>query len=133
LVPDGLFASNASLTNTILVSHSVGLEVTDGNTATLQGTLWGTAAWANGSDWIGGGTVSTGSVDVQGEPDFVDPDNGDYHIARNSAARDAGVDGGVRHDVDGDPRPLGNGYDIGADEFHPGFPIFAPLVLSEFP
>jgi uncharacterized repeat protein (TIGR01451 family) len=51
-----------------------------------------------------------------GDPAFVDPDNGDYHIGPGSAAIDAGLDAGVDHDIDGEPRPLGGGYDLGADE-----------------
>jgi uncharacterized repeat protein (TIGR01451 family) len=46
----------------------------------------------------------------------VDPDAGDYHIGFGSAAIDAGVDARVYHDIDSDPRPLGGGYDLGADE-----------------
>lgn len=49
----------------------------------------------------------------------MDPDAGDYHITEGSAARDAGVNAGVTTDIDGQARPQGAGYDIGADEWHP--------------
>jgi len=111
--------STVTLIDTILVSHTVGITVTDGSTAMLEATLWGTDTWANGTDWGGAGMVITGTVNVWGNPAFVDPDGGDYHIGSTSAAHDAGVDAGVNHDLDGQPRPMEWGYDIGADE-HPG-------------
>ncbi len=40
-----------------------------------------------------------------------------YRLRAGSAAIDAGVNTGVSTDVDGDARPLGGGYDIGADEY----------------
>jgi len=39
-----------------------------------------------------------------------------FHIFVGSDAIDAGVDAGVYFDIDGDPRPLGHGFDIGYDE-----------------
>jgi len=42
------------------------------------------------------------------------------HLRAGSAGIDAGVNSGVSDDMDGDPRPSGAGYDIGADEFLPG-------------
>jgi len=117
----------AILTDTILVSHTVGLTVTAGNTATLEATLWGDGAWANTTDWGGAGYITTGTVNVRGNPAFVDPDNGDYHIGSGSAAIDAGVDAGVLTDIDGDTRPIGLGFDIGADEAR--LRVYLPLVL----
>ena len=117
-----------ALTNTILVSHTVGVTVTAGNTVTLEGTLWGSGAWANGADWGGDGTVITGTVNVRGDPGFIDPDTGDYHIIAASAAVDEGVIAPeVTTDIDGQSRPYGDGYDIGADEFYPS----AGLVVSK--
>ena len=117
-----------ALTNTILVSHTVGITVSVGNTVTLDGTLWGSENWTNVTDWAGAGAISTGTVNVWGNPAFVDPDAGDYHIGPDSAAIDAGVDAGVATDVDGESRPIGTGYDIGADEF-PFYEIYLPLVV----
>jgi parallel beta-helix repeat protein len=122
--------STVALTNTILVSHTVGITVAAGNTATLEAALWGTDTWANLADWGGAGTIRTGTINLWGDPDFVDPDAEDYHIGFDSAAMDAGVDAGVREDIDGDPRPYGVGYDIGADEF-PIRLIYLPLVARK--
>ena len=101
------------LYNTILASHTVGIYVASGYTARLEGTLW----YGNGQDMAGDGTIITGTVNVYGDPVFVDPEAGDYHVGPGSAAIDQGVDVGVIVDIDGDPRPLGFGFDIGADEY----------------
>jgi hypothetical protein len=125
--------SIVGLTNTILVSHSVGITVTAGNTVTLQATLWGTNTWANATDWGGKGTITTNTLNYRGNPAFVDPDAGDYHIGPDSAAIDAGVDVGLTTDIDGQPRPIGAGFDIGADEYSPVVivhPIYIPLILQ---
>ena len=119
------------LTNTILVSQAVGISATTGSAVTLTATLWGSGAWANGVDYGGGGSISTGAINIRGDPAFVDPDGGDYHLGPGSAAIDAGVDAGVTTDIDGDPRPLGAGYDIGADEFR--YTVYLPLVIKNHP
>lgn len=123
--------SSVTLVNTILVSQTVGITVTAGNTATLEVTLWGLGAWANTSDWGGEGTIITGTRNYWGDPAFVDPDAGDYHIRSGSAAIDVGVDAGVRIDLDSEPRPY-RGYDLGADEYWPPGAlkhIYLPLVM----
>jgi len=109
-----LRTSHPQLHNTILVSHSVGISVTGNNSVQLEGTLWGSGTWRNITDCIG--NVTTGTVNVWGDPGFVDPDNGDYHIDANSAAVDAGAYPTLNDDIDGDPRPAAFGPDIGADE-----------------
>ena len=123
--------ATVTLTNTVLVSHTVGITVATGSTAALEGTLWGSGAWANDVDWEGDGDISTGTVDVWGNPVFVNPEGSDYHIGRGSAARDAGVNAGVIEDIDGDERPEGAGYDIGADEYTPRWDVFLPLVARD--
>ncbi|MEA3340370.1 MAG: S8 family serine peptidase [Chloroflexota bacterium] len=113
--------SSVTLTNTILVSHTVAITVTAGNTATLNATLW----HANTVPWDGNVAHVN---DHSGDPAFVDPAAGDYHIQPTSAAADAGVDAGVAVDIDGRPRPQGLGYDIGADEAPP----YAALVIAQY-
>jgi len=122
--------ASVALTNTILVSHTVGISVGVGSAATLQGTLWGSGLWANGVDWASAGTILTGTVNLWGDPAFLNPGGGDYHITAASAARDAGVDAGVTTDIDGDLRPIGAGYDIGADEYIAR--VYLPLVLRNY-
>ncbi len=120
-----------AFTNTILVSHSVGITVTTGNTATLEATLW-----ANDTDWGSVGNIFTGTVNIWGDPAFVDPDAGDYHVGLASAAIDRGVNAGVTTDIDGDARPDGCFFDIGADEFITGVAckyIYLPLIMRQYP
>jgi uncharacterized repeat protein (TIGR01451 family) len=111
-------ATTVAMTNTILVSHTVGITVAADNTATLEATLWGTGTWANLADWGGAGTVVTGTINLWDDPDFVGPDRGDYHIGPNSAAIDAGEPAGVTVDIDGEPRSAGTAPDLGADEYY---------------
>ncbi len=122
------------ITNTILVSHTVGIEAGTGTTATLTATLWGSGVWANGADWGGEGTILTGTVNIWDDPAFVNPDAGDLHIGLASAAIDRGVMAGVSSDIDAEPRfgvP-----DLGADEYWaPGAlkRVYLPLVVKGYP
>jgi hypothetical protein len=109
------------LTNTIVVSHTVGIRVRAGSTATMEATLWG-----NITDTIG---LVISSTNVTGDPAFIDSSEWDYHIGLTSVAKGAGVDAGVYEDIDGEPRPLGNSQDIGADEFW--LHSYLPLVLRQ--
>jgi hypothetical protein len=132
-VPSMYGPTSVALTNNILVSHTVGITATVDSTAILEATLWGSGSWANGADWGGAGTIITGTpaYNTWGDPDFVDPDSGDYHIGPGSAAIDRGVDAGVTLDMDGEPRPVGEGYDLGADEFPVVPPNQAPYIPSD--
>jgi uncharacterized repeat protein (TIGR01451 family) len=112
----------ARLTNTILVSHTVGVEADFGATAYLTATLWGDGAWANGTDTDAvGGSIYTDTLNWWGDPAFVDPAGGDYHLGAGSAAFERGVSTGVPYDIDGDLRSVGLGMqpDLGADEALP--------------
>jgi parallel beta-helix repeat protein len=129
----GVYLSEGAywLTNTILVSHTVGIRVQPGATATLAATLWGTATWANDTDWTNNGTLITGTLNWWESPDFANPDGWDYHIGASSGALDRGVNAGVSTDIDGEPR-FCSPPDLGADEYWPpGTPscIYLPLAL----
>lgn len=126
--------NTATLTNTILVSHSVGIDVQAGSAITLGYTLWGTATWANITDWTGLGTIVTGTNNVRGDPAFVNPAAADYHIDQDSAAIDAGADAGVTDDIDREPRPAGAAPDLGADEYQPFVPavtLYLPMIFRD--
>jgi hypothetical protein len=115
-----------ALTNTIIAGHhDEGIWVGTSSTVTLQATLW----YGNGTDTDGPGHIVIGTVNVYGDPAFVDPSTWDYHLASASAAIDEGVSAGVTVDMDGEPRPYGPGYDIGADEYVHWRQIYLPLVL----
>jgi uncharacterized repeat protein (TIGR01451 family) len=105
-----------TMTNTILMNQTIGITVSQGFTATLDYTLWGAGEWANLTNIGGAGTVTSTNA-IIGTPDFVDPASGDYHINENSDAINAGIYAGATIDIDGSRRPLGGGFDIGADEF----------------
>jgi len=62
---------------------------------------------------IAGPNNGPGAMNV--DPKFVSAANHDYHIATNSPAKDA-VDTGPAKDFEGDARPRGAKFDIGADE-----------------
>jgi hypothetical protein len=97
------------MTNTIIVSHTTGILVTPGNTATLNASLW----YGNLANWDGTGTIQH-SGDIFDDPAF---DADGYHLTSASAALGTGVNAGVRTDIDDHDRPQGTGYDLGADEY----------------
>jgi len=118
---DGATYSTLALTNTILVSQTVGIMATAGNTATLNGVLW----FGNGANTGGAGYVIVQNA-TTGNPAFAADG---YHLTAASIAIDHGVNAGVTTDIDGEPRPMGAGYDLGADEFR--FRVYLPLVLRQ--
>ena len=78
---------------------------------------------------IQGGWTGAGNIDA--DPLFADPANSDYHLTILSPCIDSGMDVGVYDDLDGDARPYGAGFDIGADEYYPleGLEVF----LHDYP
>lgn len=121
-----------AITNTIVASHAVGIQNVN---VTGKGTARYILFFGNGDDHPSPGTVAfpdmTGWV-TGVDPLFVNPAGNDYHIQSTSPAKDAGVDAGVTDDVDGDTRPQGVGFDIGADEYTDVIPqnVFLPLLLK---
>jgi hypothetical protein len=53
-----------------------------------------------------------------------------YHLGPRSDAIDAGVDAGVTVDIDGDMRPIHDGFDIGADELT-AYLVYLPLLRRD--
>jgi len=77
---------------------------------------------------IDGGSDTQGANPVQGNPQFVNPGGGDWHLASSSPAIDKGADVGVRNDMEGGLRPQGNGFDLGALEYGAESPNTEPTA-----
>ena len=102
------------ITDTMILSHAVGILTSRYNTGVTEDY---NLFYGNTTDRDG---VITGTHSLNGDPRFVDPAHDDYHLLFGSSAIDHGVDAGVYTDLDGNSRPLGNGFDIGAYEFTGG-------------
>jgi hypothetical protein len=113
----------ATLVNNIIANYTTGIT----NTAPISSIVSAghTLFDNNGTDY--GSGVSSAN-EVSGNPAFVYPGAGDYHIGPDSAAIDSGTDAGVTTDIDGDSRPIGPLPDLGADEARRR--VFLPLLLG---
>lgn len=95
-----------ALMNSIIASQTTGI-VNVGGAVTLTVTLWDTVVQpAVGVVSETGALTGTAALAADG-----------YHLTAVSAARDNGIDAGVTHDIDGLPRPVGSGFDLGAHEW----------------
>jgi hypothetical protein len=113
-LPGGALTSTIEMVNVIIANHQNGIKIESGNLAYIRGVLW----FGNDNNYVGQGKIDIVSgTEVFGDPDFVAPQAGDYHISSQSFAIDAGVSSQVRLDIDNQKRPQGKGYDIGADEY----------------
>lgn len=100
---------NAIFTNTILVNQGLGITVTEGSKAWLNGVLW----YNNGLNYGGPGAITV-TREVIGPPAFaVDG----YHLTSASAAIDRGLVTDVATDIDGKPRFVGLAPDLGVHEY----------------
>lgn len=66
------------------------------------------------------GTSYADDSNLTGDPKFVDEANLNFHLSADSVAIDAGEDltGIINDDIDGQSRPNGSAFDIGADEYY---------------
>jgi hypothetical protein len=145
--PDGLVANNTiafntgsdggirlnegyitpTIVNNVVVSNTYGISAH----ANASGTLDYNDVWGNtDQDYDLPGALEPGSHDIQADPLFVELAGNDYHLRAGSPCIDAATDAGVTTDIDGDSRPAGAGYDIGADEFRQRY-IYLPVVVKD--
>ncbi|MCP4539561.1 MAG: PKD domain-containing protein [Chloroflexi bacterium] len=107
------------MTNTIVSGHTdAGINEEGSSSVVANYTLWHN----NGTSWTGG-VVDNNPV-ASGDPLYRDPSVWDYGILPNSAAFNVGVPAGVDTDIHGEPRPMGLGYDVGADELRVSLSVF---------
>ena len=82
----------------------------------------------NGAAYVEEGcTLNWLEGNIDEDPLFVG--EGNYHLTGESPCIDAAIDEGVYHDIDGDARPQGAGFDMGADEFVSSEPCFVRSVI----
>ena len=101
--------------NNIVVRNGAGIDVcpnTEPNNSHNN-------SWNNVSHNWGGCAPGEGAISEN--PLFVNAISGDYHLRKDSPCIDAGMDVGLYVDMDGDVRPFGAGFDMGADEFVPSY------------
>jgi len=113
-------SNNVFFSNTIAIS-SVGTPLMDHN-----------GFWMNGTDFSVDSGTPTGTHNVFADPLFVNPAADNYHLRSTSPMIDVGIAvGAPAEDYDGDLRPQGAGFDVGADEFTVPR-LFLPLSLAGF-
>ena len=110
------------MTNTIVVNQSVGVNASGVSTVTINGILW-----HNTPITVSKSVTAVVTVNNQfaGNPVFAADG---YHLTAGSAAIDNGIDAGVTVDIDGESRPAGAGYDLGADELW--YRVYLPLIVK---
>ena len=114
------------ISNTIIVSHTLGVSLGEETQIVMAYTLWNDVEQrTDHPDTVQDTHPITGPVR------FVDLAAGNFHIRLDSAARDTGDPAGVPpapdHDADGKPRPFGRAVDIGAYEWR-GWLRYMPVV-----
>lgn len=74
---------------------------------------------------VEGGYPGVGNFDE--DPEFIWLDPFDFHLSGTSPCIDAGMEADIYTDLDGEYRPFGSGFDIGADEWTGSWPTPTPV------
>ena len=106
------------LANTIVASHTIGVQNTANpfNIPANNILFYRNTNDGGFSEYLNGGGIIESAANQ--DPRFVNPTTNDYHLGVGSAAINKGVATipAVNDDIDGDARPQGGGFDVGADE-----------------
>jgi hypothetical protein len=113
----GQYGAVITLTNNLIAHNRAGVFTGTGVTAAgIVGSY--NLFWRNNANWF------TGTHPILGDPRLG---RDGFHVGPGSSAVDAAPGVGVAADVDGDRRPIGVAYDIGADERR--LTVLLPLTL----
>lgn len=134
----GLHAERGTLTivhTTIAFNHAKvggGLALRRAGVTVSNCILWGNRASRDAALHVASGRVQVSHSDVEGgwpgegnldsDPAFIDPENGDYHLPIHSPCRGKGSlepAHTAARDFERNPRLLDGRADLGADEFYP--------------
>ncbi|MFA4953278.1 MAG: FG-GAP-like repeat-containing protein [Candidatus Pacearchaeota archaeon] len=96
----------------------------------FNGEIKNNIIWANNGDQIAGSVTPSysniqnwtqgGEGNISSDPQFVDSTNNNFHLKPTSPCIDAGTTiEDLLYDFEGDSRPYGEAFDIGADEYIP--------------
>lgn len=117
-----VLTGTVGITNTLIANYAVGIEAAGGTVHQDYSLFAG-----NTTDIIG--VVSGGEHNPNGPANFVSPSQGNYRPGEGSAAINTGLNTGVLFDIEGNPRPLGLGVEIGAYEVvSPYFELYLPFL-----
>lgn len=105
-----LESGSLNVTNTIIADHTTGV-YNSGGVASEDYNLF-----FNMSTFTAGSVISGGHDLYPASSPFADALNDEYHLRFTADAINAGIAAGVNFDIDGQPRPIGPGFDIGFDE-----------------
>ncbi len=115
-------AAVIAMSHNLLAGHATGLSNARRYdyvcpTTTADYTLWWPTQSVAVRDADGQCSAPLTSHDFVGDPDWASAALDGYHLGSGSQAIDRGPGIGVSSDIDGNPRPIGAGYDLGADEY----------------
>jgi len=134
-VYNNIFFNNTANAGDDLYVSSDGDENYIGSTVNLYNNDFsGNADFDTGQSWDLYITLTDNyhhADNIQKDPQFVDPENGDFHLKSTSPCIDAGTADAPElpdTDFEGDPRVVGAAPDIGADEYYTGQSIPIPDI-----
>ncbi|MBU0493268.1 MAG: DUF11 domain-containing protein [Chloroflexi bacterium] len=115
-------AATIAMSHNILSGHTTGLSNVRRYdyacpTTTADYTLWWPSRSVVVHDLGGQCDAPATTHDFTGNPGFTSTPLDNYHLGPASQAINQGPGVGVSDDIDGNPRPIGAGYDLGADEY----------------
>ena len=123
----GLVNGSKTITvvNTIVFSNTAGTGGGIGNFGTAN-IDYNNVVSNTGGDY--GGVITPGLNSIAADPLFEDAGSGNFHLTTGSPAKNAGTPiAAVTDDFEGNGRPFGSGYDIGADEYYESGACYARL------